>query len=621
MVLPVPVTHVNGIEDPVSFASRLSAANGYRSLKSLLASGGTNVTDLAKGDPEALAKLARWSGAAPDHLAELAIVSSKDHNTWRIGEAVFNKDMRRGNRFRYCPTCIVDDVSHGKEHPAARPYVRAQWLTKAVVNCSQHHRPLVEVDFPNHHEHDFARYVANNLPAIEHVAKEDFEAQSISVDLYAENRIKGIYREQYLDRFPAYVAIDLPTYLGRLLKRNDATWALVPAELRDASLREIGFHFARQGAEVIRQLVTTFIRAKRPDGGEKFLFGHLGRWLRSNSSKPEYAELVELFQDVAERNLPFGPGDFCFVPVRKRYLHSIKTASAQYGLVEKRVIRLLRDAGCIGDEKLHYSRIHFDAEKAHGILMNAAETLTSRQVRLELAVTEEFMADLLESGLLPTVEARPDIRKFSRIRREDLTEFKRSIVAASTCSNADEGMGTIFEVSQKCGCRAHEVLAIVLKGGLSKVSAPKIDHFKIHGVVVDIDEAVRLVVGNRESAFQRDHAGYVSVEDARVILRVKPLTIKYLLQHGLLSLSKISSPVSSRSKEFITLASLEAFQSEYVTLGELSTRYATHAIAVTNALEKIGVKPSPERAGAVTRFYRRVEVENVIINAPSRKRS
>lgn len=616
MVLPVPVTHLNGIEDPVSFASRLGAANGYRSLKSFLASGGTTVTDLAKGDLEALAKLAAWSGAEPEPLAKFAVVSSSDRNTWRVGEATFNRDMRRGRRFRYCPNCTSDDVKFGHGHPASRPYVRAQWLTRAVENCTRHVRPLVEVDFPDYYENDFARYVMTNLPVIETLASKNLTPRSVSVDLYAENRIRGILQEPYLDRFQAYVAIDLCYYLGRFAKRQHATWALVPSELQASSLREVGFYFARQGAEHIRDLVVTSIRAQKPNGSEKFLFGHLGRWLRSNVSKPDFAELVELFQDVAERNLPFGPGDLCFVPVQKRYLHSIKSASVQYGLFEKRVAQLMRDAGLIDHEKLNHGRIYFDAEQAHDILASAAETLTSKEARLELAVTEDVMADLLREGLLARVEVRAEARTYSRIRREDLAEFKRKIAAASSHSEFTSSMATITDVSQKCGCRAYEVLALILKGELSRVFVPNLEGFKIHDVRVDVDESVQMIIAAREAEFQRENAGYVTFDEAQVILKVKPLTIKYLAERGLISVSKLLSPLSSRNKDFVSVASLESFQSEYVTLGELSAKYATHAITVTKAFEKMGLKATPERAGVVTRFYRRADAENVQIQKP-----
>src|SRR5262249_37421197 len=153
----------------------------------------------------AIAKLANWAGASPGDLVRFSIVTGENPNFWRMGDAIFNKEMRRGSRFRYCPSCIVNDLKDGDGHPAARPFVRAHWLTKVVTNCSHHRRPLIEVDFPDLLKNDFARFVATNIDAIQAQAADSFVPQSVSVDAYAEDRIKGIYREPYLDRFEAYV--------------------------------------------------------------------------------------------------------------------------------------------------------------------------------------------------------------------------------------------------------------------------------------------------------------------------------------------------------------------------------------------------------------------------------
>lgn len=614
MVLPIPVNHRHGREDAVSLASRLSAGNGYPSLRSFLASGKVTMRDLIRGEDEAIAKLAKWSGVPPEDLARFAIQVQEHPNFWQLGHAVFNKEMRRGSRFRYCPNCIVNDMQEGWEQPASRPYVRVHWLTKAVANCSDHKRPLVEVNFPDLHKNDFARYAGKNVSVIEAQAAEKFAPQSVASDIYAEDRIKGIYREPYLDRFEAYVALDLSGYLGRFMKRQAATWALVPRHLQTSSLREIGFHFARQGVDTIRNVVLTYIRARKPNGSEKFLFGQLGRWLRSNSARAEYAELVELFQDVAERNLPFGPGDLCFIQVRKRYLHSIKSASTQYGLVERRVIQLMRDANLIGDERVNPSRTYFDAEKAHHILEGASQTLTSKEVRDELGISEELMADLLRESLLSRVESRAETRVYSRIRKEDVAEFKRNIAAACHSSENAKAMVTIAEAARACRCPAYEIISLVLGGRLKKVSAPVHDNFKIPDIRVDVEETCELVEKDRSAEWQDKHPGYVSLDDARALLRVKSQTIMFLIKHGLIDCTKLWSPQAFREHEYVSVKSIEKFRSEYVPLGELSAQYETHAIVITKALETVGVKPMPEKAGPVTRFYRRPEVDALAIS-------
>jgi hypothetical protein len=280
--------------------------------------------------------------------------------------------------------CVVNDMETGRGRHVSRPYVRAGWLTRAVRNCPRHRCPLVEKPTTARTGDSFCRFVTDNFGEIEHQTAASVAYFSVALDSYVEDRIRGILQEPYLDRFEAHVAIDLCTHLGRFVKRHRPALSLVPPALRSASSREIGFFLARQGEAKIRSTVAWIIERERPKGQEKFLFGSLGRWLRDNSREPEFAEILELFQDIAERNLPYGPGEMCFVPVRRRYLHSVKSASNEYGLFADRIVALVKRAGLIEDDTLSYARIYFDAEKAHDILVAASRTITSREARREL---------------------------------------------------------------------------------------------------------------------------------------------------------------------------------------------------------------------------------------------
>lgn len=613
MVLPVPVSHMIGRENAISLASRLSAGNGYRSLRSFLASGRLSLRDLYAGEEKAIAKLARWSGAEPTDLSQFAVRTQSKWKYWSLGHANFNRQMRIGNCFRYCPACTLQDFTEGNEQPASRPFMRAQWLTKAVKNCTVHRRPLIEAEFPKFHEDDFARYAGMNFATIEAQAAEPFEHESVEVDRFVENRIFGIEEEPYLDRFEVHVAVELCSHLGKFMKRQAATWSLLPASLRSSSPREAGFHIARQGADAIRDVIVTYIKARKPNAAEKFMFGQLGRWLRSNSAAPQYAEIVALFQDVAVRHLPFGVGDICVVPVRKRYLHSVKSAAIQYGLFEDRVHQLVRNAELIGNEKLHFSQTYFDAEKAEGILADASRTMTSKEVRTELGLSEMVMADILNTNIISRVELRSGSRPYSRIRKQDVAEFKRKILAAATTSHSD-AMSTITDVCQACGCSTIDVVSLILNAKLSKVSMLKSEVFRVHDLRVDLTEAVGLIVSARVAEWEKSNPDFVKLDDARVALRVKDYTISYLIQRGLLVVEKLTNPYTMRRQDYVSLESIRAFDAEYVALGELSKLYDTHPIVITTTMEKVGIRTVPEKAGVVTRFYRRTQVDNHTIS-------
>ncbi|KQQ36487.1 hypothetical protein ASG19_08640 [Rhizobium sp. Leaf306] len=268
----------------------------------------------------------------------------------------------------------------------------------------------------------------------------------------------------------------------------------------------------------------------------------------------------------------------------------------------------MRDSKLIGPQNLHPSRIFFNAEQAHGILEEASRTLTSKEVREELGVTEKVMADILGTGLIPRVENRADTRAYARIRKEDVEQFKAKIMAATTESSSG-GLSTIRDVCQACGCSTTDVIALVTNAKLSSVTMVKSEAFRLNDLRVDLTEAVGLIVPARVAEWEKHNAGFIKLDDARVALQVKSLTISYLVQRGLIVVKKLTNPYTMRRQDYATLESIRAFEAEYIMLGELSKLYDTHPIVITTTMEKAGVKTSPERAGLVSRFYRRAEVD------------
>lgn len=533
---------------------------------------------------------------------------------------MFNRQARRGKRFRYCPSCVLDDIANGSGRPVPRPYVRVGWLSRAITNCTRHGRPMIEVPISSRTKSSFCRFVSDNMAAIELQATECVQTSFIAVDSYAEDRIRGILREPYLDRFETHVAIDLCTHLGRFVKRHRHALSAVPRDMRSAPVREIGFFLARQGEVTIRETVTRIIDQERPEGSHKFLFRSLGRWLRSNSREPAFAELVELFQDIAERNLPFAAGEMCFVPVRRRYLHSVVSAGIEYGLHEERIVQLLQDARLIEDATLSRGRIYFDAEKAHDILDAASRTLTSREAREILGVSQIVMASFLDRGLLPRVEPRDGVRVYTRIRREDLDEFRKRIFAYVVVGWVDQSMASITRVCQRAGCETADVISALIQGKLRNVAVDPTHGTKIGALRFDLKEAVDLFARERKTLSEAAGVAVMNQRDASAYMGVKPTTIPYLIGLGLLDTATVNNPVNNRTQTAVTVASMIDFQEEHVPVSEVAAFYETHPITILDLLAKIGIRPIYDNCGNVSRFFRRSDVADAPIEIPQFKK-
>ncbi|WP_157213820.1 TniQ family protein [Rhizobium leguminosarum] len=620
--MPLPVTVVHHVDEtPESLCDRLSVANGFSSKRIFLTMTGIKAPALAKADPGAIRRLANWSGENIADLERNRITTRPRRLDWQLGSAVFNKQARCGKRFRYCPNCVVDDIKTGRGRPVSRPYVRAAWMSRAVTNCVRHARPIVEIAVASKADDSFCRFVATNSAKIHQEADSSVPTEFVAVDAYAQDRMLGALKEPYLDRFEAHVAIDLCVYLGKFLKRHRSAFSLIPEDLRKAPTRELGFHYARKGATAIREIVVDVINKIRPNGLHKFFFAALGRWLRSNSNEPEFSEVLDLFQDVAERNLPFAAGEMCFVTVRKRYLHSVVSAGAEYGLHEERVVQLMHEAGLIETSQLAHGRIYFDAAKAHDILVAATKTLTSRQAREELGVTEHVMAGLLDSGLLARVEPRTETRVYSRIRREDLDKLRDSIFDQVVgIHESNRTPIPIERVCQYAACEVVDVLAAVIGGHLRKVFISPNDKPRIASLRFDRDEAVAHLSKVRPTLSAIAGRAVMNQRAASAYLRAKPTTVPYLINLGLLETVEIINPVNGRLQLAVTVESMDLFQRDHILVSEVAARHETHPNTILDLFAKIEVRPIYDNCGNVSRFFLRSEVLDAPIEVRRYKR-
>ncbi|MBN8930629.1 MAG: TniQ family protein, partial [Rhizobium pusense] len=418
MALPITV-EFHETETPLSLASRLAHANGYRSMRAFLATTDTNATAISSGHPEAMALLAHWSGVEEARLAAYAIASVTAAATWKLGHALMGRDMRPARNHRYCPKCVVDDLENGSGRPFSRPYVRATWMTRALQNCPKHSCAIKEVPVSAQEQGDFALFVAKNVSAITEEAINASVASSVQIDPYVLARIEGIAANEFLDNFETYVAVDLCRHFGRFQKMHQIAYDR--CDLAFHSDVECGFGSASAGRNVIERIICQAIDQSKPIVYEMAsFFGPLRDWLQRNHKKPEFSLVTEIFQDIAERNLPIGPNEAFVLPTRKRHLHSIRSAGLEYGMMEDRIQDLLLEANLIAPSQLTSAKIYFDASRGHAVLSEALDTMTSAEIRTALGITDDRMRAILDAGLLRRVEQPKDgVRVFSRVQRSE----------------------------------------------------------------------------------------------------------------------------------------------------------------------------------------------------------
>src|SRR5690606_32192919 len=135
-----------------------------------------------------------------------------------------------------------------------------------------------------------------------------------------------------------------------------------------------------------------------PVGAIREFFGSLVLQFRRNADFESYKEVVDLFQGLVERNVPVGPGDMFIHPVSQRYLHSLNSAAAAYGMAPKRVRKALEDRELIPKTNLPGPRVYVSVDDAESVLAGLSDSMTTIEVAKMIGVHESKVRELVDDG-------------------------------------------------------------------------------------------------------------------------------------------------------------------------------------------------------------------------------
>jgi hypothetical protein len=613
MKLPVNVTFHPEDETPLSLASRLARAMGYPSVADLLGGGETNVTAVVQGNDHAMRVLSSWSGVPMAELQRFAVPVSAETREWRLGDALFRKEMRVGDRFRFCPRCLADDLANGCDRPAARPYGRASWVTRAIVACTRHGDLLVEAD-AGEHVNDFSLFVAEGRHVIDQ-AVQAAEETDLIVDAYIERRIAGTKTQSFIDRQEVHVLLVLWQFLGSFIHRHLPHYLISGRPASAVGVRAVGFLIASGGIEKIRSVLLEAIEIHRPDAATIVrFFGPSIRRFRENANVSAYAEIIDLLQGLV-RHLPLGAGDLFIRRVDQRSLHSIRSAAAEYGVGQKRVRKLLEEKGVITRSNLPNYSVYFTVEEAQLALSGAADNITTADVAAALGTTQDQVREMVERGLLPVAERGvKKSRPFYRVSRRDFQRFVDRLFGGVPLlmDGEREGMITLWKASKTKGHTLVDVIEMIIERRL--LHSKRVDNItNLGSLMVSPSE----ILPSWEKANTNDESIYATTFEAKRLLGTAAVTFTALVERGILPIVMRTNPKSKRPQLLVLKTDIEAFLNENLSLRRLARGWGLNVVAMKRKLDLAGVKPMFEPSGLVARFYRRPDLIEAALLPPS----
>ncbi|MES5097818.1 TniQ family protein [Agrobacterium sp. BA1120] len=603
MVLPVTLDY-HADETAIDFVARLAAANGFSSLRSFL--GHTNVTAKAivQGEDDALSLVSEWSGMPIDALGKLAVKSSGPASTWQMGFATLSKAMHPGRVQRFCAKCVVDDRNNGTGRPVSRPYRRAWWGISGIEGCPDHGCMITKMPVDADVDlHDFPRFVDAELASILATAAAPTASRQPQLDRYLRDRLIRSGGDGFLDQLDVHVAAELSRYIGEFVALHGvAEW------MRDESdLAEWGFTLSMRGEEEIRRVLAEVIECKRPmvKHGTTVL-GPMHRWLSRNKDKEAYENVVNLVQDVIERNMPFGDGQTIFKPVRNRYLHCLISAQEKYGLNPDRIRALVKETDPGFRDGLSDACSYFVAAALHPVLQAACETLTSKEASEVLGVREKRVLDFLEIGLLKQVETRANgERSFTRIPKSAVVDLVHQLETKLAVTDGNDDGISLSEAARLWKRPFRLIVGMLLEGDLKAYAVSGSDPI-LQRARVKAD-AFSLEVGPKAGSDDE----LMRLKEAMSQLGTTTGTVSELIKRGFLR-SRVLRRDTVRKVTFIERRSVLEFQEVYVSLTQIAKSRQGYRAAIKAELDQAGISPIFEPQWSIARFYRRSEIRHIV---------
>ncbi|MCZ7894699.1 TniQ family protein [Agrobacterium salinitolerans] len=602
MVLPVTLAHHED-EAAIDLVARLAAANGYPSLREFLAHTDTTANAIVHGETDALSLVSEWSGVSVPRLETMAVVASGTGGTWRMGRATLSKGMRPGRMHRFCAQCVLEDREREAGRLASRAYRRAWWTIRGIEGCPVHGCALTEVAVKADGDvHDFPQFVGANLALISEAASVPVPSRQPMLDRYLRDRVFQDGGDGFLDRLDAHVAAEFSRYLGDFLVLHD-----VRAWMRDGTdLREWGFGLAVKGEDEIRRVVGEVIDHERPNA--KFIeavAGPMARWFRRNLAKEAYVPVVDLMQDILERNMPLGEGQIIFKPVRTRHLYCVNSAHADYGINKDRIRALMKANDPGFRDGLSDGCTYFDAAALRPILEAASDTLTSKEAGEALGVREERVHDLLEAGILDQVETRSDDeRTYTRIRKSEVEDLMHRLKEKMTAVASEDERMSLAAAARTWRRPFHTLVAMILEGSLETFIVPGRAPVLLRARVAS--DGLKLDISPTAGGDDE----LMRLKEAELALGTTTITVADLIKHGYLRQRTLRRE-TGRVVKFIERQSLAEFQEVYVSLTEIAKSRQGYRAAIKAELDKAGISPIFEPEGFIARFYRRSEITRI----------
>lgn len=603
---------LNPQETPTSYCSRLAARNLCSSAQEFCLDMGFTLAGLVEGNDKALVGLATVSGVDVDVLRDRSFTKVGPRLFQVCGQVIIAAASRR-NYLRFCPVCLMADLSTQVDYGKAAAFQRVHWQISWFRSCPVHSIGLVSQGKLGKAMAcaDFAGITGPSLPQLQEEARLARIQPPTAMERYLFNRLYGLEaaaRPWLLDTLPMYLAVRLCELIGAISVHGAKVSVRNLDEDAVAHAAHVGCDILVGGEGSFRHFVRQSMSVfwdKGGDAGGMSLFGGLYGWLHEQIEEQAFDPFREAIRSEMLAALPLGPADTIFnQPAGRRRIWSLAAVASHLGVTDSRMRRYFEMQGLLHDENkaLRNERIVFPADLVEPLLEQFQSLMGPKEAAKRLRITRARVQDLMDHGLLvPFIKSGDETLFRTAFKAVDVDEFMEKVERQVTM-DMEPGMTSISAAAKLSPLAYPRVVRLLLEGRLTRV-AKMIEADGDLPVAVDPAEIRRL---RADMENQGEPWPYLTIDDVAERMKWKSAIVRSLVAEGLLVHREMLNPATKRRCIVVHRDDLECFDKEYVTLGDATQKFG-YGYILENFLRQ-GVKPSISVNNGSQVFYYRAEL-------------
>lgn len=590
-------------ETASSMAVRLASRNGVSKPREFLNDMGISAREFRRGCDQEIVQFAHRSGIPFEDLRRYSVIHLGGEFFEINGQRLRRPVLARSS-IRFCPKCSLQAFEKRGAHGV---YQLAEWSVMPIATCAMHQCQLHLIDLRWTTEaFDLGAFVGKNISDVERLARESSKCPETEFENYFRNRLYGAASETWLDSRAFYAAAMACSQLGLLIKygSHGKISTLSNAQLRE--IDEAGFQVLTAGPDALVEALDA-LKSDAPISRLGFSRDHkvFFDWLNRANLGADFEPIREIVREFIFKAFPIPKGERVFgVPCPKRYVHTLKTVSAQHrvrttkvGARFQELVMLEKD--CTTGEMRMPS--YFDADFADAVASSLKEMLDAKGAQRYLNTSLTCFQQLVNAEHI-----KPDLKVGKAAKRYAVTDLEFFSHRLSEGAILEPKLlthcKTISRASLNAKCRMIDVIEMILEGKLTYLGKLE-DVSGIGALLVDCAEVRKLQHSKPTSNLMRGQV--------KKAIGVNDTTVKRLLQSGILKSYQGRSPTSGHAATLVSAEAISDFKSNFITLSEFAGRIGMQPTKANQRLASVKIEPVLSGDG-VNFVFRRSEVAGLL---------